>query len=523
MKMGSGMDKAGEDAEKGQGAGVLKAKGPISWVGLFRRTITGDDWRYSPELDDKIKKIQEQATGKVVIAEEDIEKARKECQLVLYEKFFGRTPALELGASSLIDTMEGELSADEGRNLSGPTAVIGRPVKIDEYTKAGDRGKFARICIQMNLKKLIEQGFWVEIKGYKFFKTIAYENLLNIYYCCGRIGHKEEVCSQRERKKNEVLVQGKSKEMTSEENLLGPWVQVLKKNRKGLRRNVRTDNANRNPFIVLNNPTYEENLMEKEKDEINKEGDKESVKYIDKGTRKLQWKNQWKNKKKVDEIDTVEQLDAIADKMSKSFTRIMENKFAEKDFIEAGFDPELSRIIEKSGNKARKGMKCNEILINVHVNFKSVRVKKRRVSNDLKLIDDEGDLGKENSNGDERGGKDRWIWADNWRGTLIVKDAYCYLKNDEEIMYDNQINWREVWRINASQRVKIFIWKFMWGRLPTSDWFGNFSEYEKLVENNLKLKFRHRDSGENGGWLREGDGYEKVYVEWLKFVMACSW
>ncbi|WOK94310.1 hypothetical protein Cni_G03012 [Canna indica] len=307
-KMGSVMDKAGEDAEKRQ--------------------------------DDKIKNIQEQATRKVVIAEEDIEKARKECQLVLYGKFFGKTPALELvrnlmpklwklnGSCKIVDLASGffafkfneenyywkvyaegpwflrgqALSLIQWRENFQPmkeeisvvpvwiqmpglplefmnqeillqlAAVIGRPVKIDEYTKACDRGKFARICIQMNLKKPIEQGFWVETKGYKFFQTVAYENLLNICYCCGRIGHKEEVCSQRERKENEVSVQKKSKEMASEENLLGPWVQVLKKNRKGLRRNVRVDNANRNPFTVLNNPTYEENLMGKEKDEVSKEG-----------------------------------------------------------------------------------------------------------------------------------------------------------------------------------------------------------------------------------------------------------
>ncbi|WOL19884.1 hypothetical protein Cni_G28686 [Canna indica] len=74
-------------------------KEPRSWAGLFRRTVKEDNWRFSEDLDGKIKRIQELADGKVIIAEEDIDKARNECRLVLYGKFFGRTPALDLVGS----------------------------------------------------------------------------------------------------------------------------------------------------------------------------------------------------------------------------------------------------------------------------------------------------------------------------------------------------------------------------------------------------------------------------------------
>ncbi|WOL13313.1 hypothetical protein Cni_G22083 [Canna indica] len=33
-------------------------------------------------------------------------------------------------------------------------------------------------------------------------------------------------------------------------------------------------------------------------------------------------------------------------------------------------------------------------------------------------------------------------------------------------------------RMNVSQRVKMFNWKLLWGRLPTSEWFGKHSGYE---------------------------------------------
>ncbi|WOL11875.1 hypothetical protein Cni_G20639 [Canna indica] len=69
---------------------------PSSWVGLFRRTVAGDDWRFSEEFNGKIKKIQETGRGKVYIDEEKIDITRKSCRLVLYGKFFGITPALEL-------------------------------------------------------------------------------------------------------------------------------------------------------------------------------------------------------------------------------------------------------------------------------------------------------------------------------------------------------------------------------------------------------------------------------------------
>ncbi|WOL13211.1 hypothetical protein Cni_G21980 [Canna indica] len=67
----------------------------ISCASLFRRTSRDDDWRFSAELCDKIKGIEETAKGRVKIVDEDIEAVNSVCNLVLYGKFFRKTPLLE--------------------------------------------------------------------------------------------------------------------------------------------------------------------------------------------------------------------------------------------------------------------------------------------------------------------------------------------------------------------------------------------------------------------------------------------
>ncbi|WOK92380.1 hypothetical protein Cni_G01071 [Canna indica] len=245
-----------------------------------------------------------------MISEEDIEKTRRECKLVLYGKFFGRTPSLELvknimhklwkikGSCKVIDLasdffafkfndendywsvysggpwfLRGQvLSLVQWKKNFQPmkeevsvvpvwiqmpslllefmsqdillqlAAVIGKSVKIDEYTKAGDRGKFTRI--------------------------LAYENLMNICYNCEKNGHKEEVRNSKERKETNAHGDEHKKKDNKEERLLGPWVQVLKKNRKGFKRDGRMESTHKKSFTVLDNPTFEDAVNRNEGTDI---------------------------------------------------------------------------------------------------------------------------------------------------------------------------------------------------------------------------------------------------------------
>ncbi|WOL07579.1 hypothetical protein Cni_G16323 [Canna indica] len=189
-----------------------------------------DEWRFSAELNEKNKKIQEHATGRVVIAEKDIRNARDDYKLMLYGKFFGCTPSLDLMPRLLLEFMNHDI-------LLQLTAAVEKPIKLDEYIKS-------------------------EMKDYKFFQTVAYENLINICYICGRVGHKEEMCNMKE-KKAEVAEKDYMAAENEDEKLLGPWVQVVKKNRRGLKGNIRMGNNNKNSFTILDNPTYEDSPNEK--------------------------------------------------------------------------------------------------------------------------------------------------------------------------------------------------------------------------------------------------------------------
>ncbi|KAG8371078.1 hypothetical protein BUALT_Bualt13G0049500 [Buddleja alternifolia] len=63
-------------------------------------------------------------------------------------------------------------------------------VKIDPNTYWNLRGKFGRMCVQLDLKKQL-QGI-IDING-KLYK-LTYENLPAICFNCGRVGHRKENC-----------------------------------------------------------------------------------------------------------------------------------------------------------------------------------------------------------------------------------------------------------------------------------------------------------------------------------------
>lgn len=51
------------------------------------------------------------------------------------------------------------------------------------------RGKFVRVCILLDLEKLLPQGLWIEDETSQFFYTVAYENNHNMCFYYGKMAH----------------------------------------------------------------------------------------------------------------------------------------------------------------------------------------------------------------------------------------------------------------------------------------------------------------------------------------------
>ncbi|KAL4358419.1 hypothetical protein AHAS_Ahas09G0284800 [Arachis hypogaea] len=63
-------------------------------------------------------------------------------------------------------------------------------LKIDELTSIHSREKFARICVEIDLRKQIVPFFTALVKAFK----LEYEGLHQVCFRCGQYGHMMENC-----------------------------------------------------------------------------------------------------------------------------------------------------------------------------------------------------------------------------------------------------------------------------------------------------------------------------------------
>ncbi|WOL00198.1 hypothetical protein Cni_G08911 [Canna indica] len=172
-----------------------------TWASLFRRSDPDSNWRESKEVAEKINKIQNSAKGRIKIEEADLAEAKKGSELILYEKIDVIPVWVQLPGLPL-EFLNSRIF------LPQVAAAIGKPLRFDNVTQKGELGKFARICVMMNLKEPVQQGFWIDTDSGSFFQSIAYENMLFICFKCGRLGHDEKGCNKsdgsdaKEKKKN---------------------------------------------------------------------------------------------------------------------------------------------------------------------------------------------------------------------------------------------------------------------------------------------------------------------------------
>ena len=67
---------------------------------------------------------------------------------------------------------------------------LGKLLKIDAITNAAIRGRYARVCVQINMTDPLPK----RVRIGSFWQDIVYENLPVLCYQCRRIGHRETHC-----------------------------------------------------------------------------------------------------------------------------------------------------------------------------------------------------------------------------------------------------------------------------------------------------------------------------------------
>ncbi|CAI0539719.1 unnamed protein product [Linum tenue] len=109
---------------------------------------------------------------------------------------------------------------------------IGRPVRVDNATETGDRGKFARVSVEVDLTKPLLSQY--KIEGITYY--IEYEGLFRICTECGKYGHVKATCPTLA--KNPASPQPEShspKDDSNAQNLYGEWMTVQPRGRNGKR------------------------------------------------------------------------------------------------------------------------------------------------------------------------------------------------------------------------------------------------------------------------------------------------
>ncbi|CAI0394249.1 unnamed protein product [Linum tenue] len=133
--------------------------------------------------------------------------------------------------------------------------LIGRTVKLDYHTEKLERGKFARLAIELDMTKPLPTR--IRLDG--FWQQVLYENIPQICFQCGRIGHLEDNCPLS--KSNQVLAitngSGSDQLQISSESSpaeppygFGPWMHVTRKSRKPAKSgNVDANRGNNLPLM----------------------------------------------------------------------------------------------------------------------------------------------------------------------------------------------------------------------------------------------------------------------------------
>ncbi|KAI8019915.1 Uncharacterized protein LOK49_LG04G01321 [Camellia lanceoleosa] len=152
--------------------------------------------------------------------------------------------------------------------------VLGTPLKIDINTAMAARGKYARVCVEMDLRKPLISHLTIG----RYHYVVQYEHLHTLCFSCGRVGHRKDRCPEypvmsSEKMKSNVTVNtpgldsrpgssrptdNKNKEVCTKEEKsgYGPW--TIAPSRRKFQQHKHKPKAQQykgNRFEVLNSTT----------------------------------------------------------------------------------------------------------------------------------------------------------------------------------------------------------------------------------------------------------------------------
>ncbi|CAN1132069.1 hypothetical protein LINPERHAP2_LOCUS6782 [Linum perenne] len=109
---------------------------------------------------------------------------------------------------------------------------IGRTVRLDLATAEGSRGRYARVCVEIDVTKPLLGKFMIEDKVYK----VEYESLENVCFDCGFYGHKREHCysnePHREKVDDKEAAPSTIPVTSTKDPDTGEWMTIQRRNRK---------------------------------------------------------------------------------------------------------------------------------------------------------------------------------------------------------------------------------------------------------------------------------------------------
>ncbi|CAI0423208.1 unnamed protein product [Linum tenue] len=118
--------------------------------------------------------------------------------------------------------------------------LIGRTIKLDYHTLNQERAKFARLAVEVDISKALVPRIWLDDEWQK----VEYENLPEVCFECGRIGHSAETCPTTcpAVVPAQLLITSGTPPASPPEDTnpgFGPWMLVTRKTRRSYREDQR--------------------------------------------------------------------------------------------------------------------------------------------------------------------------------------------------------------------------------------------------------------------------------------------